>query len=105
MLRFAGADPFDFATTASGCEFFRTLAHRAFCASAIFRRDSADMIRFGRIVLLGAAASVPLSDSIPEIIWSSFSISICACLRFSRSSRSAFSRVDIVNSLGYFGSE
>lgn len=81
-VRFAGADPTDFATTASGCEFFRMLAHRAFCASAIFRREAMEIIRFCGVVLLGPAAFVPLNDSIPAMIWSNLSISICACLRF-----------------------
>jgi hypothetical protein len=56
-----------FASAATGCDCFRTLAHRAFCASAIFRREAMDMIRFGWGVLLGAAP-VPFKDSIPEII-------------------------------------
>jgi hypothetical protein len=44
-LRLAGAEPAVFATTAIGCEFFRRLAHRAFCAAAIFRRADTDMMR------------------------------------------------------------
>jgi hypothetical protein len=101
ILCFAGDEPVDFATTAIGCDFFRRPAHRAFCASAIFRREAADIIRFGWIALLGTAAPLPFRDSIPEIIWSSLSISICAWLRFSRSSHSAFSRFDIFNPLGF----
>jgi hypothetical protein len=42
------------------------LAHRAFCASAILRREAADMIRVGR--LDSWTAPVPFKDSIPEII-------------------------------------
>ena len=62
-----GAAPVDFATAATGCDFFRRLAHRAFCARAIFRREAADIIRVGRTDLLDAAP-VPFNDSIPEII-------------------------------------
>src|SRR5260370_1939767 len=72
MVRLAGADPVDFATSV-GRDCFRTLAHRAFCASAIFRRESADMIRFAWCVFPGAPA--PFKDSIPEIICSNLSIS------------------------------
>ena len=79
------------------CDCFRMLAHRAFCANAIFRREAADMIRVGR---LDSWTPVPLRDSIPEIIWSNFSISICALLRFSRSSCRAFCRFDIVTPSG-----
>jgi hypothetical protein len=66
MVRLAGAKP-SFSTTAIGCDFFRRLAHRAFCASAILRREAADIILFVWAVLLGAAP-VPFKDSIPEII-------------------------------------
>jgi hypothetical protein len=99
MVRLALAEPVVFAAATTGCDPFRMLAHRAFCASAIFRREAAEIIRFGWIDLLGAAP-VPFKDSIPEIIWSNFSISICAWLRFSRSSRSAFSKFDIVTPSG-----
>jgi hypothetical protein len=68
ILRFAGDEPVDFATAAIGCDFFRRPAHRARCASAILRREAADMIRFGWAVLLGTAAPLPFRDSIPEII-------------------------------------
>jgi len=77
MVRFAGAERVVFPTSI-GCDCFLTLAHRAFCANAIFRREAADMIRVGR---LDSWTPVPLRDSIPEIIWSNFSISICALLR------------------------
>jgi hypothetical protein len=76
-----------------GCDCFRTLAHRAFCAKLILLRADADSVRFGWAVLL--TASVPFNDSIPEIIWSNLSISICAWLRFLRSSLSALSKSDI----------
>jgi hypothetical protein len=45
ILRLAGAEP-GFATTNTGCDFSRILAHRAFCAAAIFRRADADIVRF-----------------------------------------------------------
>jgi|HubBroStandDraft_1064217.scaffolds.fasta_scaffold42715_2 hypothetical protein len=96
MVRFAGAE------TNIGCDCFRMLAHRAFCASAIFRREAADIIRFGWIVLLGITPPAPFKDSIPEIIWSNFSISACERLRFSHSSRSALSRFDMFTPSGIF---
>jgi hypothetical protein len=43
-------------------------AHLARCASVILRRDAAEIIRFGWVVLPGVAAPIPLNDSIPEII-------------------------------------
>jgi hypothetical protein len=95
MVRLTGAEPVEVANATTGCDSFRILAHLAFCACAIFRREAADMIRFCCAILLGAAP-VPLNDSIPEIIWSNLSTSACARLRFSRSSRSAFSKFDIV---------
>lgn len=98
MVRFAGAE-IDFLSD-TDCDCFR-LAHRALCARAIFRREAADTIRFGWAVLLDTGDD-PFKDSIPEIIWSNLSISICAWLRFSRSSRSALSKFDIVYPLGYF---
>jgi len=97
MVRLAGAEPVVFAT-AVGCDCFRMLAHRAFCARAILRREAADIIRFGWVALLDAP--VPFNDSIPEIIWSNLSISTCAWLRFSRSSRSALSKFNIVTPSG-----
>jgi hypothetical protein len=68
---------------------FRAFAQRFFCARLIFLRPAADMVCFGFVALPGVAAPVPFNDSIPEIIWSNLSISTCAWLRFSRSSRSA----------------
>jgi len=65
MVRFAGAETVVFPTSI-GCDCFRMPAHRAFCASAILRRDAADTVRFGPLVLLGAAPT-PFKDSIPEI--------------------------------------
>jgi hypothetical protein len=46
MVRFTVADPVVFAAAAE-CEPFRARAHLAFCASAIFRREAADIVRFG----------------------------------------------------------
>jgi hypothetical protein len=64
MVRFAGAETVVFPTN-MGCDCFRMLAHRAFCASAIFRREAADMIRVDR---LDSWTPVPFKDSMPEII-------------------------------------
>jgi hypothetical protein len=102
-VRLAGAEPVVFATNAIGCDVFRIPAHLARCAAAIFRRELVDTIRFGWVLLLGTAAPpASFKDSIPEINRSNLSISTCAWLRFSRSSRSAFSKLDIVSPLGYF---
>jgi hypothetical protein len=97
MVRFAGADPI-FATTV-GRDFFRTDAHRAFCAKLILLRAEADRVCLAFVALLGVAP-VPFKDSIPRIIWFNFSISTCAWLRFSRSSRNALSKFDIVTPSG-----
>jgi hypothetical protein len=43
MVRLAGAEPDVF--TATGCAPFAALAHRAFCAAAIFRREAVETIR------------------------------------------------------------
>jgi hypothetical protein len=65
MVRFAGMGMLVFPISI-GCDSFRMLAHRAFCAKAIFRREAADIIRAGR---LGSwDVPVPFKDSIPEII-------------------------------------
>jgi hypothetical protein len=72
MVRLAGAEPVDFAIVTTGCDFFRILAQRAFCASAILRREAADMIRFGRPDLVDTRDD-PFKDSIPEITWSNLS--------------------------------
>jgi len=47
MVCFTGAESVGFAVVAPGCDSFRALAHLAFCACAIFRREAADMIRVG----------------------------------------------------------
>ena len=59
-------------------------AQRAFCASAIFRREAADIIRFGRLV--ATVVPEPFKDSIAEIGWFNFSKRNCVALRSSRSS-------------------
>jgi hypothetical protein len=56
---------------------FRMLAHRAFCASAIFRRDAAEMIRVDRLDSM--TPPVPLRDSIPEIGLASQFLSVLSC--------------------------
>jgi hypothetical protein len=64
------------------CPF--TFAHLAFCASAILRREAADIIRFGRPAL--SIVLVPFKDSIAEITWFNFSNRSCVPLRSPRSS-------------------
>src|SRR6266853_4431314 len=76
MVRLAGVAPVAFATAAAGCDCLRTLAHRAFCASAILRREAAEIIRVGWLDLCNAP--IWFKDSIANIIWSNFSISIRA---------------------------
>jgi hypothetical protein len=100
MVRFGGVVPVEFATV--GFDFLLRPAHRARCASAILRREAGEMTRFGWAVLPGTAAPEPLSDSMPLIIWSNLSTSICAWLRFSRSSRNALSRFDMFAPSGTF---
>jgi hypothetical protein len=58
------------------------LVHRALCAFAILRRETADTIRVGRVVL----RDEPFKDSITEIAWSNVSTCNCTRLRSSRSS-------------------
>jgi hypothetical protein len=94
MVRLAGVAPVAFASAAAGCDCLRTLAHRFLCASAILRREAREMTRLGCDDLCNTPA--PCKGSIPEITWSNFSISICALLRFWRSSLSAFSKFDMV---------
>jgi hypothetical protein len=65
MVRLAGAGTDVFGAT-TGRDCFRTLAHRAFCASAIFLREAADITRFGWIGSRDTAN--PFNDSIPEMI-------------------------------------
>jgi hypothetical protein len=60
---FAGAEAVILA--AAGFDPFRAFAHLAFCASAIFRREAADIIRFGCLVLRDVPE--PFNDSITEI--------------------------------------
>jgi hypothetical protein len=92
MVRFTGAELVVFATpTPAGFDSFRIFAHRACCASAIFRREAADTFRVGADVirvgwLVARDAPEPFNDSITEIAWSMFSTRACACLRSARSS-------------------
>jgi hypothetical protein len=62
---FAGAELASLAV-ATGFDSFLTLAHLAFCACAIFRREAADMIHFGWVALRGGVPE-PFNDSITEI--------------------------------------
>ena len=65
MTRFTGAEPVVFAAPAAGCDSLPALAHLALCASAIFRREAAEIIRFGWLVLRNVPE--PFNDSITEI--------------------------------------
>jgi hypothetical protein len=64
MVRFTGAEAVGFAT-ATGSDPFLALAHLARCASAILRRDAADMVRVGWFVCPNVPE--PFIDSITEI--------------------------------------
>jgi hypothetical protein len=64
MVRFTGAGLVVFASSI-GCDSFRTFAHLALCAWAIFLREAADMIRVGWFALLDTPE--PFNDSITEI--------------------------------------
>src|SRR6266568_8678953 len=85
MERLAGAEP---ATAFAGCDPFRAFAHLAFCARAIFRREAADIIRFGWFVFRDIP--VPFNDSITVIAWSNFSR--CNCARFAAPHEAAEAR-------------
>lgn len=65
MVRFTAPERFGFIAPTAGCDSFRAFAHLAFCASAIFRREVADMTRTDFLVL----GDVPeaFRDSITEI--------------------------------------
>jgi hypothetical protein len=65
MVRFAGVAEANFVAPAADCGPFRTFAHLAFCASAIFRREAAEIIRFGWFGLRDDPN--PFNDSITEI--------------------------------------
>ena len=65
MVRLAGAVLVVFAAPAAGCDPFRAFAHRARCARAIFRREAAEIIRFGWSVFRDVPE--PFNDSITEI--------------------------------------
>ena len=64
MVRFTGAEVVAF-SSAIGCDVPRTLAHLAFCARAIFRRDAADITRVGWVGCW--AVTEPFNDSMTEI--------------------------------------
>ena len=73
MVRFTGAEAVVFAS-AIGFDVPRIFAHRAFCASAIFRRDAAEIIRVGAggevdadVIPVDRDAAEPFNDSITEI--------------------------------------
>jgi hypothetical protein len=65
MVRFTDAESFVFATPVAVCDPVRALAHLALCACAIFRREAAEIIRFGWFVFLDLPE--PFNDSITEI--------------------------------------
>jgi hypothetical protein len=64
MVRFAG-DELLFAVPATGFTSLASFAHLAFCASAIFRRDASEIIRFGLVALPDVPE--PFKDSITDI--------------------------------------
>jgi hypothetical protein len=64
MVCLAGAEPVVFAT---GSGPFRTSAHLAFCALAIFRREATEIIRVTCFPFRDVWE--PFSDSITEIAW------------------------------------
>jgi len=63
MVRLAGAEPDVF--DGAGCGPFRIFAHLALCACAIFRREAADIIRFGWFPFRDVPE--PFNDSMTEI--------------------------------------
>ena len=65
MVRFAGEEPVVFVTSFAALGRLRSFAHRALCASAIFRREAAEIIRFGWLV--GRDDPEPFNDSITVI--------------------------------------
>src|SRR5579863_6603136 len=93
MVRLTGTEAVVF-TSAVGCDFSRTFAHLAFCASLILRREAAEIIRVGWFV--PGDVPVPFNDSITKIARSKFSTRACACLRSARSSCNALFRFPIV---------
>src|SRR5579872_499760 len=101
MVRFTGAEPVVFAATMTGCDSFRTFAHRACCARAILRREAwlitltgADMTLVGWFAFCGVPE--PFNDSITAIALSNFSTCDSASRRSTRSCWSAFARFPIV---------
>lgn len=65
MVCFTEAELIGVVGAAAGCDPLRALAHLAFCACAIFRREAADMIRVGCFAFLDVPE--PFNDSITEI--------------------------------------
>ena len=65
MVRFTGAELVVFAAPAADCDPLPALAHLARCACAIFRREAAEIIRFGWFAFRGDP--LPFSDSITKI--------------------------------------
>jgi hypothetical protein len=64
-VRFTTDGLFACAAPITGFASLLTFIHRALCACAIFRREAADMIRFGAIV--SRDFPTPFNDSITEI--------------------------------------
>jgi hypothetical protein len=64
MVCFTGTEAVVFAVS-TGCDSFRALAHLAFCARAILRREAFDIIRVGWIACPNVPE--PFNDSITEI--------------------------------------
>jgi hypothetical protein len=83
MVRLTFAEAVVFVAPFAEFDFSRVLSHLAFCAFAIFRREAADIIRFGWLELLGG--SVPFNDSKTEIASSNFSTCNCVSRRSARS--------------------
>ena len=107
MVCFTGVESVRFARVIPGCDSWRALAHLAFCACAIFRREAAEIIRVGTdgdaeadVIPVGwldcRGVPVPFSDSITAIALSNFSTCDCASRRSARSCWSAFVRLPIV---------
>ena len=64
-MRFIGVGLLVFAVTDIGCDSILTLAHRAFCACAILRREAADMTRAGWFA--ARVVAEPFHDSMAEM--------------------------------------
>jgi len=105
MVCFTGADVF---AIVAGCDAFLALAHLAFCALAIFRRDAADITRVSvdgdavtkppeRISKVSTAKRARLSDSHPCL--NRFGLSFWYCERRARNNAPShplpYQRLDI----------